>query len=350
MSQSNESQEGPVHYPNILRTVLRTPWAILPEKLEEIVNFLTLKAKGQDVDPARIQALTGGRRSDGVVMAGRIAVVPVFGILSQRVSLLEASSGGISTERIGITLDGLIADRQVSAIVLVFDSPGGSVFGLPQLAAQIRAQRDEKRIVGIADSLAASAAYWLLAQCSEVCLSPGSQVGSVGVIAAHVDVTEMERMMGVKTTIMTSSGSPHKAEFAPQIALSEGARAELQGKLDDYHRMFVSDLAKGRGVPLSKVQSDFGKGRMLLPDAAIAARMADRVSTLTQLVRRLGGGDSTAGPAAASASGSVTAKLANIGRGGDRGNQHCGGKPSCDGLPVKRAATMLNSVTRVKRA
>lgn len=294
-----------MHYARILEAFYAEPWAILAEKWQAIRAFLHLKAKGEDVPQEQVDAIVAERdsrrdlaipaalvttrRPDGVLMSGRVAIVPVFGVLAQRAGALDQMSGVVSAERIGATLDGLVADRQVKAIVLAYDSPGGSVFGIEELGRKILAAREEKRIVAIADSVAASAAYWLASQANEVAVTPGGQVGSIGVIAAHMDFSKWEEMQGIRTTLVTSS--PHKAELAPETPLSEEARAELQGKVDHYHGLFVGAVARGRGVSAAKVEKDFGGGRMLTAKQAVERGAADRVNTLTQLLGRLGAGD-----------------------------------------------------------
>ena len=120
-------------YQRILRAFNESPWAILPSKLEEMRAFLELKAAGGEVDPADIQALVSQRRPMDVAIHGRVAVVPVFGVISQRASMAEQSSGGVGAEQLGATLEGLVNDKQVRAIVMCIDSPGGSVFGVGEI-------------------------------------------------------------------------------------------------------------------------------------------------------------------------------------------------------------------------
>lgn len=296
-------------YAHILSAFYAHPWAILPSKLEEVRAFLHLKAAGGDVDPEEIRAIVAARRQTiGAELVGRTALVSVFGMLAQRVGGLEAASGGVGTEAIGATLDRLVADREVRSIVLVVDSPGGSVFGVQELADKIRAYRAEKKIIGIADSVAASAAYWLLAQTSEVNVTPGGQVGSVGVVAAHQDTSKAQEIAGVKTTYVSSS--PHKTDGVPESPLTPEALAELQSKVNHYHSLFVAGLAKGRGVSESRVEKDFGGGRMLTPKEALAAGMVDRVATLEQVLARLGA--PAGGPSAEAQGPPLSARLAAV--------------------------------------
>ncbi len=297
-----------MRYELILNAVYNQPLAILPEKLDEIRSFLALRVAGQEVPPEQVAQVVAGRRPINVQMAGRVAVVPVFGVISQRVGLLEQASGGVSTEALGATLDSLVADRDVKAIVLAFDSPGGSVFGVQELADKIRSLGQEKKIVGLADSVAASAAYWLLSQTSEVNVTPGGQVGSIGVIAAHQDVSKWEELQGVKTTYITAG--KYKAEGAPEMPLSEEARGELQSKVDHYYGQFVAAVARGRSVSETKVKGEFGEGRMVTAKEAVAKGMADRVATLEQVLRRLGGTAGGDGPGANGSQPVLAARLA----------------------------------------
>jgi signal peptide peptidase SppA len=191
-------------------------------------------------------------------------------------------------------------DPECKAVVMAFDSPGGSVFGLTELCARIRSARDQKRIVGLVDSLAASAAYWMCSQCSEVVITPGGQCGSIGCYTCHMDQSKAEEMEGVKTT-MVSAGK-YKVEGNPYGPLDEDARAELQSKVDHYYGLFTSDVAKGRGLDASVVRGPrFGQGRMLTAQQAVDGGAADRIGTLADVLKRLGvdSGKKTSAAAAA---------------------------------------------------
>jgi len=261
-------------------------WAILPEKLHAMRSFLELKIAGGEVSEERINEIVSSRRGSGVQLVGRVAVLPVFGAMMHRVSGMDRASGGVSCEEIGSSLESLVADRSIKSIVMLFDSPGGAVAGTPELADKVRALGQQKKIVGLADSMAASAAYWVLSQCAEVNVSPSSQVGSIGVLSAHTDTSEADKIAGVKTTYVTSA--PYKVECAPESPLGEEARGEMQAKVDHYHGLFVKAVARGRSTTEHRVSSDFGGGRMLTAKAAVSAGMADRVATLEQVLDRMG--------------------------------------------------------------
>jgi capsid assembly protease len=261
------------------------PVAILPERIHFIGD--TLKILARDGQGARQIAAAGNRRSGSQYGRHGIGIISVGGVLLQRASDFEEAIGFVGTERIGRQLDLMVSDSTIDSVILHFDSPGGSVFGLAELAAKIRAARERKKIYGIADSLAASAAYWLLSQCTEVSVTPGGLVGSIGVITMHLDYSKQLAAEGIKTTLIHAG--KYKAEGSPYEPLDQAARGEMQSKVDAYHDAFVTDVARGRRVSQAKVRSDFGQGRLEIDGAAVTAGLADKVQTMQQLVSRLSG-------------------------------------------------------------
>jgi signal peptide peptidase SppA len=176
--------------------------------------------------------------------------------------------------------------------VLDIDSPGGSIAGITELAAEIRSARGAKPIVAVANTLAASAAYWLGSQADQFVVTPSGHVGSIGVYAVHQDVSKMLDEAGVKMTIV--SAGPHKTEGNEFEPLTDEARAEIQARVDASYDQFVEDVAAGRNVPVATVRADFGGGRVLTARDALKAGMVDRVETLAQTIQRVGRSASSA--------------------------------------------------------
>ena len=274
-------------YPLVLDAFCRTPWAILPAKLAVLQAVLLARCRGEKATAAEIEAARP--EPPPARPKGKVAAIDIVGTISQRPSVF--TSGGTSTEAVGRRIDAALADPEVKAIALHVDSPGGSVYGVPELAAKIRAARGQKKIVAVANSVAASAAYWIASQATELVVTPGGQVGSIGVIAAHEDVSKAQEAAGVKTTVVTAG--KYKGEGHPFEPLSEEARAFLQSEVDRYYEMFTADVARGRGRRQDTVKSGFGQGRMVGADAAVAEGMADRVATWEDTLRRLGADVST---------------------------------------------------------
>jgi signal peptide peptidase SppA len=301
--------------------VRQHPWAIRETKLSEILEFLELHARGisfsRDQIIARIDAAPPRpvTRQDGAV-----AVLPLFGVLSQRVNLLTDVSGGTSTEQFATALRQAIADPTVGAIVVQVDSPGGSVFGVQELADQLFAARRVKPVVAIADSLMASAAYWIASQAEQIVVTPGGEVGSIGVLAVYDDLSKAAEQAGVRKTFI--SAGRFKAEATGYEPLTGTAQAAIQKRVDQYFGMFVDAVARGRGVPRDRVVNGFGEGRVVGAMDALSLGMADRVGTLREAIMR--------------AEGRGGAAVAARRRGGAIRAEAIGGRPSTPNLDFRK--------------
>lgn len=276
-------------YQRVLRMVTEWPWAILPATLDAILEVLTLRAEGRTFTDEEIQARIGGARpSGGARTVGAVAVLPLHGVIAPRMNVMTEMSGGTSVQQFTALFRQATESPDVSAVVIDADSPGGSVFAVEELAATIREARGPKPIVAVANTLAASAAYWLATQADEVIASPSAQLGSIGVLAVHVDTSAAEEKAGIKTSYIATA--KFKAEAAPGTPLTAEAREMMQQLADGYHRAFVADVARGRGVSRAAVEAGFGQGRIVAARDAVKAGMADGIGTLDQVIARLAGG------------------------------------------------------------
>ncbi len=261
-------------------------WPILPEKMDAMLSVIESHAAGFRIDDATAEKLTAANRSRQSAQVQRnIAVLPVVGVLSQRMGLMSAMSGGTSTERLGREFDALVADSSVDAIVLNVDSPGGNYYGTPELASKILAARGSKPIVAVANSQAASAAYWIASAADEIVVTPSGDVGSIGILAVHQDMSAANEKIGIKPTYVTYGR--HKAEMNPDGPPSTEALDELQRQVDDAGRTFEKAVAAQRGTSAKIVHDTFGQGRMFAAKEAVAKGMADRIGTLEAEVDRL---------------------------------------------------------------
>lgn len=281
-------------YPQIRRFLTATPWAILPDKLNEIQELIALRAAGVRFSVDEIQARIGfdAAAARRVSSEGSVAVIPIYGVLSQRMNLMSMMSGGTSTEQLSDQVRQAMADDDVGAIVFDVDSPGGNVNGIPELADELFGYRGQKPMVAVVNPLNASAAYWLTSQMNEIVITPSGQTGSIGVVAMHQDVSGALANEGVAVNLITAG--KYKAEGNPYQPLDDEARDAIQSSVNDYYGMFVDAVARGRGVKASDVRNGFGEGRVLGAKAAVSAGLADRVDTLKGTIARLSSGQGRA--------------------------------------------------------
>lgn len=273
-----------MRYQRVIAEAIRTPWAILPEKLRAIEAMLADKARGVVYSDEEIQAKISDRKAERIAQShGAVAVLPIVGTIVQRADYFTKISGGVSTERVSRQLRELVADDSVKAIILEIDSPGGSVSGVEELAREIFEAKSKKPIVAVANSMAASAAYWLASQADEVVVTPTGQVGSIGVYAMHIDYSVALEKGGVSVSLIHAG--KYKVEGNPYRPLDEEARGELQRSVDEYYEMFVAAVRRGRG----DISSDVMQGRMYSAERARRYKLADRVATLDETIARFTG-------------------------------------------------------------
>ena len=275
----------------LLTAFYETPWAIQPHLLPVIRDVLHRWADGHKLSSEQIVEAIGdapaeanSRRRRANAAPRGIAVLPVLGILSQRTAG-DVSTPGTATDTVRRQFAELMNDSRVDAIVLDIDSPGGSVFGVQELAADIMAARGRKKVIASANSLAASAAYWIGSAADEMSVTPGGQVGSIGVIAAHEDHSKRLEAEGIDVTLITAG--KFKGEGNPFGPLGEEAHAAIQADIDTYYQAFTGDVSRQRGVPMKQVLEGFGQGRTLAARDAMAAGMVDRIETLDETLGRL---------------------------------------------------------------
>lgn len=242
-----------------------------------------------DSDFERRDKIAAALATPLVIPAGRggkaTALVSVRGIATYD---LEYAPLCFSTLLLAQTVTALANDPEIGTVILDIDSPGGVVTGTQEAADAIFAARKGANIVAMVNPLSASAAYWIASQAQEIVAVPSADIGSVGVFMMHTDCSKMMEEAGVKPTFIFAKDSPYKVEGNMYEPLGEEAKAYYQSEVDVIMAMFVKSIARGRGVPSSKVLSDFGQGRTMSAPDAKAAGMIDRVATINQAMARWG--------------------------------------------------------------
>lgn len=288
-----------MRYLHVISAFAGELWAMEPNKLQTVAGFLAFKARGGMYSPEDLAARVPDSRARAAARGpGGVAVLPMHGVISQRMGMMEEISGGTSTDALAADFRAALGDSTVSAIVFDCDSPGGGTYGVDELASEIRAARGVKPIVAQVNSLCASAAYYLASQADEVVMTPGGEAGSIGVYAIHEDLSQMLENEGVKPTLIKAG--KYKAETNSLSPLTPDARDYIQGRVDLAHDAFVKAVAAGRKTSQANVRENFGQGRMFGAEAAVKAGLADRIAPLQETLQRFGAVPARHGAAASS--------------------------------------------------
>ena len=266
--------------PHLAARLFGVPLAIHRPKLDVILAVLGPRVGLSDM------AAAPGYTPPTRAMSGSppgVAVIPIHGTLVRRTVGLEAESGLTSYAGLAAQLDAAIGNPEVSAILLDIDSPGGESGGVFDLADRIRAASQIKPVWAVANDMAFSAAYALASAASRVFVSRTGGVGSIGVIAMHVDQSEKDAQDGVHYTAVFAGD--RKNDLNPHEPISSEAHAFLKAEVNRIYGLFVETVARHRGIETSAVRDT--EAGLFFGQAAVAMGLADAVGTFDDALAQL---------------------------------------------------------------
>ncbi len=266
----------------ILETSLAQPWAILPERIDGLVE---IALRENAVTPEALAAYRAKADLTGEKFTVRndVAIIKVIGPLFKRANLFTAMSGATSYEITRRDLQAALDSPDISAILFEIDSPGGEANGCDELAKAIFNARGKKKIAAYVSGMAASAAYWIAAAAERVVVSDNAILGSIGIVIGMKDESAREERAGIKSFQFVSSQSPGKRSD-PNTDIG---KARLQKMVDDLAVVFIAAVAKYRGVSAKDVISKFGSGGVEIGAKAVSLGMADSVGDFEKLLASL---------------------------------------------------------------
>jgi signal peptide peptidase SppA len=266
--------------PHLAARLFGAPLLIHRPKLDVILAVL-----GPRVGVTDLAAPVGYTPADRSTLNAnpRIAVIPIHGTLVRRTVGLEAESGLASYTAIASQLDAALANPNVVAILLDIDSPGGESGGVFDLADRIRSASGVKPVWAAANDMAFSAAYALASGASRIFVSRTGGVGSIGVIAMHVDQSVKDAQDGVRYTAVFAGD--RKNDLNPHEPISDEAHAFLKAEVNRVYGLFVETVAKHRGLEADAVIAT--EAGLFFGQDAIAAGLADAVGTFDDALLQL---------------------------------------------------------------
>lgn len=283
-------------YPHLAARIFGRPLAVAPGYLSVALEGIGPRLlDGERLpEPAGMRALKVARTSRHAEQIGplssaatrtgtRLAVIPLHGALSRRGGMDAASNELRSYDSVRQDLRSALADESVGGVLLDVDSPGGEVAGLPELAAEILAARGSKPVYALANTDACSAAYWLASGAERVFVTPSGSVGSIGVVAAHVDQSARDAQSGVRWTFVHAGAK--KVDGHSHAPLTPSVHAEIQAEVDRLHGEFVAHVASARGLDAARVRGT--EAAVMSADEALRAGLVDQVGTFDDAVNAL---------------------------------------------------------------
>ncbi len=209
-----------------------------------------------------------------------IAIIRIYGVLTKKTEAFDHILDMTSYENIHEEIESALEDKSIETILLDIDSPGGEVNGVFDLADFIYSARGKKRIIAIANDDAYSAAYAIASSAEKVFVSRTSGVGSIGVIASHIDQSRFDEKQGIKyTTIFAGS---RKNDLNPHEQMTSESLESLQKEVDRLYEMFVQLIARNRNLSIQAIKST--EAGLYFGEKAVEIGLADGVTTFFEFI------------------------------------------------------------------
>lgn len=269
-----------------LRDMIQGAWALEPGMLRELQAIYDVHLRGEKIDISGVEARLGrplaNEQQDYEVNPDGVAVLQLAGVMAPKANLFARVSGGISTQVAARQIESAMVDQRVKGMVLVLNSPGGNVLGVPEFAQTIFEAAAQKPLVVFSDEQILSAGYWAASAANSIYISSNVvTIGSIGVVMDRSytpgAVSRQESVTAGKYKRMVNAAEP----------LSKEARAEVQADVDYVYTLFVDDVARFRGTSSEQVLEHMADGRVFRGQNAINSGLVDGVSTLDDLVARM---------------------------------------------------------------
>ncbi len=205
-------------------------------------------------------------------------IIPIHGILTKKSEVFDDVLGMTSYEKISEEIEEALIDKEVETIILDIDSPGGEVNGLFALSDFIYQARRKKRIVAIANDDAYSAAYAIASSAEKVLVTRTSGVGSIGVIASHIDQSGFDEKQGIKyTTVFAGS---RKNDLNPHEPITSESLESLKSEVNRLYGMLGELIARNRNLSVEAIKST--EAGLYFGEKAVEIGLADGITILSE--------------------------------------------------------------------
>ncbi len=254
-------------YPRILHKLLDEPWCITADAHDSIRFVLETHIRaGSSTFPsahasasfnAASLALTPPRSSRSrVYTSGKLAVIPVMGIIGKGLSAMEQMCGGYSIDQLQADVAEAADDSGITRVLFDFNTPGGQISGIPETAKMIADLSRLKNTYGFTSQQSCSAGYWLMSQCNTIFSAPSAMTGSIGVYLARYDISKETLEAQGKTLTLIKAGD-NKGAGLPGNPLTDAQKARLQEQVTMIYNDFTAAVTSRRPkVEKSSMQGD----------------------------------------------------------------------------------------------
>ncbi|GAB4438191.1 MAG: signal peptide peptidase SppA [bacterium] len=202
------------------------------------------------------------------VIGDRVGVVEITGIIKGSDEILKQ-------------LSEFNNDKNVKAIILRIDSPGGAVGPSQEIYSEVMKIRKKKPVVASIGTLGASGGYYIAAGANKIVANPGTITGSIGVIIQFYNFYQLLNRFGIKGNTVKSG--EFKDTGSPLREMTKDERAYIQSVIDDVHNQFVEAVANGRNLKKESI-IPVADGRIITGKMAKELKLVDEIGNFNDAV------------------------------------------------------------------
>ena len=215
----------------------------------------------------------------------KIAVLNLSGVIMDEAdtSPFGATEGIISAQKIMPMLDHIGEQKDIKAVVIRINSPGGAVVASDEISTKIGKLKEKKPVVVSFGDVSASGGYYIAAPATKIIANPATLTGSIGVIAQFPQYTGLMEKVGVQ--MRTFKSGEFKDIGSPDRDLTDAEKAILQNMIDEAYGQFVDVVARGRNMDQAKVRQ-IADGRIYTGKQAKELGLIDEFGNLDIAISR----------------------------------------------------------------
>jgi len=214
-------------------------------------------------------------------MVGNTAILTLTGPMTKHTTSM---SSGTSTVRLRRMMRLAVSDPDVKSILLVVDSPGGSVSGTSDIADTVAHAAAKKPLIAFAEDWCASAAMWTACQATKLYVNRTAMVGSIGTVMVIDDCSRWAANIGLEVLVFSTGA--FKGAGVEGTEITKEQRDYFQSIVDGMNAHFLQAVATGRKMDIAKVKT-IADGRMYHAAAAQSMGLIDGISTIDDVLDML---------------------------------------------------------------
>ncbi len=280
-----ENEKRPAR--RVLAAIMGEAWTITDAGYDKLIE---IASRDNVITPEVLEKIEARREAvaakkaarmdntDAVMKRDGVAIIDVSGPIFRYADMFSYISGATTIEQLATDINAALNDPSVKSIILTFDSPGGQVSGVNELANMIANREQTKPVVAYVGTMAASGGYWIASACDEIVIDATADVGSIGCVVSA-------RVSSSSNVIEKVSKQSPKKRLSPS---SEAGQAEMQATADAIAQVFIDFVSAHRPEG-----ADLLQGGMAMGAKAVEAKLADRVGSFEETLARMTDGSTS---------------------------------------------------------